>query len=134
MKITLERSEGIYTLHSYHNKTIIVRPPHAQLDDEQGLLHLKRSCLLSASTLIDDWAPQQLSELSAEHLQSITEMSAELLLIGSGERLCFPSAEQRGALTRLGIGHEVMDTAAACRTFNVLVGEGRRVVALLFAA
>lgn len=134
MKITLEQTGGIYTLHSYRDSTITIQPPHAPLGDEEALLQIKGSCLLSAARLIDDWPPQRLTELSAEHLQAIRELDPELLLIGSGSTMHFPSSDQLAALIGLGIGHEVMDTAAACRTYNVLVSEGRKVVAALFAA
>lgn len=132
MKITLEQSGGLYTLHSYRDGTIIVRPPNATPGDEDKLLHLKGSCLLSARQLITDWPPQQLTELSADHLQAIHKLEPELLLLGSGDRLHFPAAAQQAALVGLGIGYEVMDTAAACRTYNLLVAEGRKVVAALF--
>ncbi len=134
MKISLEQSGGIYTLHSYRDETIIIRPPNAAPNDDEKLIRLKGSCLLSPGQLNDEWPPQQLTELCAEHLQDIKELEPEVLLIGSGKNMRFPSTEQLAALARLGIGHEVMDTAAACRTYNVLVGEGRKVVAALFAA
>ena len=133
MKISLEQSGSIFTLHSYRDETIVIRPPNAAPDDEEKLIRLKQSCLLSAQRLIDDWPPQQISELSAKHMEVIREMSPEVLLLGSGNKIRFPSPEQLAALVKLGIGYEVMDTAAACRTFNVLISEGRKVVAALFA-
>jgi uncharacterized protein len=133
MKITLEQSGGIYTLHSYRDATIVIRPPNAPPGDEEKLLRLQRSCLLSARQLFTEWPPQQLSELTAEDLQAIRELNPELLLLASGAKMQFPVAAQLAALVRLGIGYEVMDTAAACRTYNVLVAEGRKVVAALFA-
>lgn len=132
MKVTLEPAGTAYTLHSYSNGTIVVRPPDAPLQDEEALLHLHGSCLLCAERLVTDWAPQSMQELSGEDLAAITDLGPELVLLGSGRTLAFPSAEQLAGLVRLGVGYEVMDTAAACRTYNVLVGEGRRVVAALF--
>lgn len=134
MKISLEQSGGIYTLHSYRDETITIRPPNAAPGDDEKLLRLKESCLLSATTLIDNWPPQQLAELTAEHLQAISKLKPEVVLLGSGSQMRFPQPEQLAALVKLGVGYEVMDTAAACRTFNVLVGEGRAVVAALFSA
>jgi uncharacterized protein len=134
MKITFEKSGAVYSLHSYRDGEIVIRPPNAPLEDDEALLRLKGSCLLSADRLVDDWPPQRLSELKAEHLLPIDALRPELLLIGSGPTMRFPDAEQLSALVKLGIGHEVMDTAAACRTYNVLVSEGRKVVAALFAA
>ena len=55
----------------------------------------------------------------------------EVVLLGTGARLRFPPAAVLAPLTRAGIGVEVMDTAAACRTYNILAGDGRRVVAAL---
>ena len=133
MKITLERPDAGYTLHSYRDGTIHIRPPNAPLQDDDALLQIKGSCLLSAGQLFEEWAPQQLVELTAAHLQPIAQLQPEVLLIGTGPTMQMPTTEQRIALVRLGIGHEVMDTAAACRTYNVLVAEGRRVVAALFA-
>lgn len=133
MKITLEQSGGIYTLHSYREGTIVVRPPHAAPGDEDKLRHLTGSCLMSATTLIDDWPPQRMEELRAEHLQPVRDLAPEILLIGTGQTMRFPNGPQLSALVALGIGYEVMDSAAASRTYNVLVAEGRRVVAALFA-
>jgi uncharacterized protein len=61
----------------------------------------------------------------------ILEFAPELVLLGTGQRQIFPAASFRAQFLSAGIGFEVMDTGAACRTFNVLVAEQRRVVALL---
>jgi uncharacterized protein len=61
----------------------------------------------------------------------ILELDPELVLLGTGQRQIFPSAAFRARYLGAGIGLEVMDTGAACRTFNVLVAEQRPVVALL---
>ncbi|MCW8917580.1 MAG: MTH938/NDUFAF3 family protein [Gammaproteobacteria bacterium] len=133
MKITLEQSGTTYTLHSYRDGVITVRPPNGAANDEEKLLLLTGSCLLSARQLVTEWPPQQLTELMAEHLQAIPPLKPELLLLGSGDKLRFLAPAQQAALVRLSIGYEVMDTAAACRTYNLLVAEGRNVVAALFA-
>ena len=133
MKITLEQTGAIYTLHSYREGQIVIRPPKAALEDDEALLRLNGSCLLSGRQLVDDWAPQRLADLRAEHLQGIEALKPEVVLIGSGSVMRQPTTEQRAALVRMGIGYEVMDTAAACRTYNVLISEGRNVLAALFA-
>jgi uncharacterized protein len=61
----------------------------------------------------------------------LLEFNPELILLGTGQRQIFPAAAFRAPYLRAGIGFEVMDTGAACRTFNVLVAEQCRVVALL---
>ncbi len=69
--------------------------------------------------------------LTLEHAARLREFEPELVLLGTGIRQIFPPAFFGAEFLRLGIGFEVMDTGAACRTFNVLVGEQRRAVALL---
>jgi uncharacterized protein len=70
-------------------------------------------------------------ELTAADTAAIVALAPELVLVGTGVRQVFPPAEFGAQFLRAGIGFEVMDTGAACRTFNVLVTEQRRVVALL---
>lgn len=69
--------------------------------------------------------------LLPEHADHLLEFDPELVLLGTGRRQVFPDACFGARFLQAGIGFEVMDTGAACRTFNVLVSEQRRVVALL---
>lgn len=71
------------------------------------------------------------TDLTAEHVAHILEFEPELVLLGTGRRQIFPAAAFGAQFLEAGIGFEVMDTGAACRTFNVLVSEQRRVAALL---
>jgi len=78
------------------------------------------------------WGPASLHALTPEHLQGFIEQPPEVLLIGTGRLTAFPSAEVLGFLETHHIGFECMDSRAAARTYNILVGEGRRVsVAML---
>lgn len=70
-------------------------------------------------------------ELGMAHAAQLLALEPELVLLGTGARQSFPAAVFGAQFLRRGIGFEVMDTGAACRTFNVLVAEQRRVVALL---
>lgn len=70
-------------------------------------------------------------ELGVSHAAAVLAHEPEVVLLGTGPRQSFPSPEFGAAFLRAGVGLEVMDTGAACRTFNVLVAEQRRVVALL---
>jgi len=78
-----------------------------------------------------DWDCARYSDLSAAHFARLAELDPELVLFGSGERLRFPQPVWLQALAERRIGIETMDTAAACRTYNILAGEGRHVVAAL---
>lgn len=74
------------------------------------------------------WPCQHFEELRAEHFGQLAALGSELVIFGSGERLRFPAAALIQDLIRCQIGIETMDTQAACRTYNVLAGEGRHVV------
>ena len=70
--------------------------------------------------------------LTVDDLAMLIETGPELILLGTGHRQLLPNRDLMFAMARRGIGLEVMDTPAAARTFNVLVGEGRSVAAVLF--
>jgi uncharacterized protein len=88
--------------------------------------------IVSASAIRQEPGLTSLAELLPEHAAHILEFKPELVLLGTGARQIFPAPSFGARFLEAGIGFEVMDTGAACRTFNVLVGEQRLVVALLF--
>jgi uncharacterized protein len=93
---------------------------------------LGRSFALAPDRLIEDWpAPATPAGLEPAHLEPLLAMSPELVVLGTGERQVFPPPAVLAACLTRGIGIEVMDNAAAARTYNVLASEGRRVVVAL---
>ncbi|HTU62859.1 MAG TPA: MTH938/NDUFAF3 family protein, partial [Polyangiales bacterium] len=90
------------------------------------------SCIVTADTLITPCSALSATQLGLAHLEPIFALDPEVVILGTGARQRFPSAEVREAFASRGIGLEPMDLHAACRTYNVLVQEERRVVALLF--
>lgn len=90
---------------------------------------ISRSFLLAPDRLVEDWRPTSAGDLEPADLDAALALQPSLLLLGTGPRQRFPSAAAMAALLTRGIGIEVMDNAAAARTFNVLATEGRRVVA-----
>ncbi len=93
---------------------------------------LTRSVVLSSDGRQFEWPCARFEELTSEHFEQLARLKTELVIFGSGERLRFPSANLTRALIESQIGIETMDTQAACRTYNILAGEGRHVaVALL---
>lgn len=86
------------------------------------------SLILAPDAPIQAWEVADFEQLRAEHLAPVLQLAPELVLIGTGARQRFPAPHVTLALARAGIGYEIMDTAAACRTFNILMAEGRRVV------
>ena len=91
----------------------------------------RSSVIVGASAIREEPTLATAAELAAEHAARILEFEPEVVLLGTGRRQAFPAAEFGARFLQSGIGFEVMDTGAACRTFNVLVSERRRVVALL---
>jgi uncharacterized protein len=89
------------------------------------------SLIVLPGKIIADWPPQAFEALTAAHLEALVSLSPELLILGTGGKQRFPRAELLGPLVASGIGWEVMDTGAACRTYNILMGEGRNVAAAL---
>ena len=78
-----------------------------------------------------DWQCTRFEQLTAEHFAQLVTTQPELVIFGSGTRLRFPPPAFLGTLMARRIGLETMDTLAACRTYNILAGEGRRVIAAL---
>ena len=87
---------------------------------------------LSPERVITDWPEKPLADLTIDDFDSLLADNTELIVIGTGANTAIPSRELMFAFARRGVGLEMMDTAAAARTFNVLAGEGRRVIAVLY--
>ena len=93
---------------------------------------VRGSCIVTADTLITQWEPQSFAQLESAHLEALLALNPELVVLGSGPTQQFAPGEIRALLAQRGVGLEVMQLGAACRTFNVLVQEERRVAAGLF--
>lgn len=91
----------------------------------------RRALVVTATQLISDWNPQDMTQLTVADLEAIIALEPEVVLLGTGARQQFLEARDMYRFYEHGIGIEVMDTEAACRTFNVLVTEGRNVAAAL---
>jgi uncharacterized protein len=89
------------------------------------------SVILTPGAVIAPWRPVSAADLRAEDLEPLLEFEPEVVLLGTGMTQQFPDPEVLQPLYARRIGVEVMDTSAACRTFNVLVAEGRSVAAAL---
>ncbi|MGH6814407.1 MAG: Mth938-like domain-containing protein [Hyphomicrobiaceae bacterium] len=98
-----------------------------------GLSH--RGSLLCLPSGIYVWEPAEAGAVRLDHVQPVVaeRTMIDVLLFGAGDRPAFPSVDVRNALAEAGLGLETMDTGAACRTYNVLLAEGRRVAAALIA-
>ncbi|HBK46458.1 MAG TPA: hypothetical protein DDZ67_08495 [Xanthomonadaceae bacterium] len=120
MLLTQEHPDYTYALRSADGR-------HAKVNERV----LRRSFVLAPERLVEDWPVATIERLQAAHMAAVLELSPALVLLGTGERQAFPAAEVMAACLTRGVGIEVMDNAAAARTYNVLAGEGRRVVVAL---
>jgi len=96
-----------------------------------GAQVVRGNCIVAADAVIADWGPPDVGALGVADLAPIFALNPELVLLGTGSRQSFPAAAVRGAFAQRGVALETMDLGAACRTYNVLVQEARRVVAVL---
>jgi uncharacterized protein len=87
--------------------------------------------IVSAEKVVPEWAVESVGDIDEASLQPIFELDPDVVLIGTGASQVFLPPEIQMVFFRRGIGFEVMSTDAACRTFNVLVAEGRPVTAAL---
>jgi uncharacterized protein len=92
---------------------------------------IERSIVIGSRGEKFDWNCARFEDLSAEHFALLTQTQPELVIFGSGTRLRFAPPALLRALMENRIGFETMDTLAACRTYNILAGEGRQVLAAL---
>lgn len=92
---------------------------------------LRKSLLVSQDRLQKNWDVTSVTELGETQAQQLLEFQPELVIVGTGAQLVFPDRTFLLPFLQNGIGCEVMDTLAACRTYNVLLGEGRAVLAAL---
>jgi len=92
---------------------------------------VERSVILGARGERLDWQCARFEDLLASHFEQIAALKPELVIFGSGTRLRFAAPALHRCLMQARIGMETMDTLAACRTYNILAGEGRHVIAAL---
>ena len=102
-----------------------------QLGIRIGDEYYSGSIIVSASRIINNWPPVSADKLQESDLVPILELMPEVLILGTGHKQVFLAPEMMASFYQNGIGIEVMKTDAACRTFNILVSEGRNVVAAL---
>ncbi|HUW97735.1 MAG TPA: MTH938/NDUFAF3 family protein [Acidiferrobacter sp.] len=123
MKIHLDTSDGRHVIRTYEPGRILI-----------GTASYERSLILTPDRIIDDWRPQHFGELDAQALEELLGLQAEVVLLGTGSKLRFLGSAQPASPTHLPVAIECMDTGAACRTYNLLLSEGRPVaVGLLIA-
>jgi len=81
--------------------------------------------------LIKPWSVETVDQLELEHFNPVLQHKPEIILLGTGARIHFPDYALIARIIQSGVGFEVMDTQAACRTYNILIEEGRQIAAAI---
>lgn len=133
MHFNQESTASNYTIRGYQENLISIQGPSSSGNNQQPdtVLDLKTSFILTPQQLIQDWGPSSISSLTANHFAQILELQVEIILMGTGNRLVFPDPALTIAALENGIGVESMDSPAACRTYNILMHEGRNIAAAI---
>ncbi len=96
-----------------------------------NLVRHTESVLVMPEGEVRPWPAQRFEDLEPAHFEALAAQNPEVVLLGTGDRLRFPHPRLTAALSRRHIGVDAMDLQAACRTYNILMAEGRRVAAIL---
>jgi uncharacterized protein len=119
MKLHASAPSGVQIVTAYGDDYVVVN----------GVRHEESIVLLPSRVVA--WSGHAFDTLTKEDFGFLGSLEAEIVLLGTGPRQRFPHPRLTGALTQARIGLEVMDVQAACRTYNILVAEERRVAAAL---
>jgi len=123
MKMALDNASGVNVVTSYE-------PGRVQIREH----HYRQSLIVLPKEVFPDWQATHPRTLRASDFATILERSPEVLIVGTGDVQVFPDPEVFAELMGLGIGIEIMDNGAACRTYNVLLAEDRRAALALILA
>jgi len=123
LKLHLDSATALNTFTGYGEGYVVVNGER-----------IERSVVVLPERILTDWPAASFASLAPEHFAALAALGREIILLGTGTRLRFPRPEIIHPLIRAGVGVEVMDLQAACRTYNILMAEQRKVAAaLLFA-
>lgn len=120
MKLSLDKSSGLYLIDAFTAHSVTV----AKYEYRQNLI-------VTTERLFEHWQPPVVAKLGITDFECLSGLELEVVLLGTGKTQIFPPQLLQVEFGHIGIGFEVMNTAAACRTFNILAGEGRKVAAAL---
>ncbi len=123
MKLHLNNTDGMYQFTGYGEDHVLVNGQRFDFGLVLGPSLLDRESLSSVS----------FEALEERHFSHLASLGMEIVLLGTGPRLRFPHPSLTHSLLEARIGLEVMDTGSACRTFNILASEGRKVLAAILA-
>ena len=120
MSLTQDTSDANYIITRYEPNRVFVN--HEAYSN---------NLIICPNKLISPWEINSLNELNEKNLTIIFELKPEIVLLGTGEEWVIPDAKVIASFAQHGIGLESMNTRAACRTYSILVAEGRHAAAAL---
>lgn len=119
MKLNLDKSSTLYIDRFTPGSVTVAKQEY------------RHPLIVTPERIFEPWLPPAIAELRIADFACLSELELEVVLLGTGEKQIFPPQRLQAEFGHGGIGFEVMNTAAACRTFNILAGEGRKVAAAL---
>ncbi len=120
MKLHLEKPEGLNLFTAYGEDFVAV-----------NLEKHEKNLILQPESIIHEWSTATPATLTEADMQKLLSLGTEIVLLGTGRKLRFPPGPLMRPFAPAGIGLEIMDTQAACRTYNILAAEGRKVAAAI---
>ena len=118
MKFAQDKQDEGYVITAYGENSISINGKS-----------FKQSLIITRTKLNENWELSTVELLQADHINQILAFNPELIIIGTGDKLIFPAVEVYSGIIEHGIGVDFMDTRDACRTYNILMSEGRHIVA-----
>jgi len=118
MKFAQDSQEDGYVITAYDDNSVSINGKT-----------FSQSLVVASTRLHEHWGIADIELLTSSHINLVLSLQPELIIIGTGNNLVFPAVEIYSGIIEHGIGVDFMDTGAACRTYNILMSEGRDVVA-----
>ncbi len=118
MKFAQDSQEDGYVITAYDDNSVSINGKT-----------FSQSLVVASTRLHENWGIADIELLTSSHINLVLSFQPELIIIGTGNNLVFPAVEIYSGIIEHGIGVDFMDTGAACRTYNILMSEGRDVVA-----
>ena len=142
MQFSQEHNHSAHVIKSYDEDSIkVIRPLNEEMlrqadhdpnkANDLRPITLNKSMVIAADALLTAWPVKSVETLEEAHIEKLLELRPEIVILGTGKHLTWPQPNILQPLIQNGVGYEVMNTPAACRTYNILMHEDRRVVAAI---
>ncbi|MDH5230981.1 MAG: MTH938/NDUFAF3 family protein [Gammaproteobacteria bacterium] len=140
MQLNQDYNTNTYSIRAYADDHVLVACPvrpnvidtsHERPQPLQEVKRLEQSFVIGLERLDVTWPLKQIEDLDEKHLQELVNWHPEIVILGTGTKIRFPAQKHIAYFWQKGIGFEVMDSQSACRTYNFLQADQRKVVAAI---